>query len=169
MATRTFKSKKEIIAVSFCIILVFIHSYRTLAQSPARTNASTEEQAIRNLVAQENQGKHVIKFTDDRIFVSGAYPKPIIGKEMVTENQQADNRIKTERQNMSSKSRIERLTVAQAGDMAYEFGYADLSWDTPDKKHVSFEASYLRVWRKFQGEWKVDVFFARPNQPVVRQ
>ena len=47
--------------------------------------------------------------------------------------------------------------------MAYEFGYGDLSWDTPEKKHISFEASYLRVWRKINGEWKVEVSFARPN------
>ena len=109
----------------------------------------------------------MIKFSDDRIFVSGAYPRAIIGKEMTPENQQAEDGMKKERQNFKAISRIQRVVVSAGGDMAYEFGFGDLSWDTPDKKHISFENTYLRVWRKLQGEWKVEVLFARPNPPLT--
>ena len=53
--------------------------------------------------------------------------------------------------------------MAKAGDTAYEFGYADGSYDTPENQHQSWEASYVRIWQKQGGNWKVAVFFARPN------
>lgn len=143
------------------LIAVLVVSTSIHAQTNVR--ATSDEQTIRNLVAQQNGGKNVIKYTDDHIFVSGAYPMPLIGKQMSAENQEADKRAK-ERKNFTAKFRIERLEVAKGGDMAYEFGYADLAYDTPENKHESFEASYLRVWQKLQGEWKVAVFFARPNK-----
>lgn len=149
--------------------LLFITALTAITLVQAQTTASTtasDEQTIRNLVAQEAEGKQQIQTTDDRIFVSGAYPRPIIGKEMSAENQRISDQIKADRLHFSRKDRIERLMVSQAGDMAYEFGYSDLAWDTPEKKHVRFEASYLRIWRKLQGQWKVDVFFIRPNVPI---
>ena len=152
-------------AVIHCIVLLTAICYSpfTYAQTATGNNTGTDEQTIRNLVAQQNEGKDVIKYTENRIFVSGAYPMPIIGNSpMSAANQEADNQVKA-RKNFTAKMRIERLEVAQAGDMAYEFGYGNLSFDTPENTHKSFEASYLRVWRKIQGEWKVDVFFARPN------
>ena len=76
--------------------------------------------------------------------------------------------MKTERQNFSNKRRIERIVVSKAGDMAYEFGYTDLSWDTPEKKHICFEASYLRVWRKINGEWKKRKYILH-GQTISRQ
>lgn len=149
----TFTARYGIILIAFLIC-------SNLANAQ---NNSSDEQTIRNLVAQENEGKNVIQSTDSSIFVSGAYPRPIIGKQNSAEEKQINEKMDTERQNFSSKRRIERIVVSQAGDMAYEFGYGDLSWDTPEKKHISFEASYLRVWRKINGEWKVEVSFARPN------
>lgn len=145
-----------------CVFL-FACGFAATAQTTAGSTSKTDEQTIRDLVAQENEGKSVIKMTDDRIFVSGAYPMPMIGKEVSPENQQASDKIKAERRNFKQQFRIERLVVAQAGDMAYEFGYATLDWDKPDNSHVSGESTYLRVWRKLQGEWKVEVRFARPN------
>jgi hypothetical protein len=49
--------------------------------------------------------------------------------------------------------------------MAYEFGNFTISYDAQDKTRTSFEGSYLRVWRKSSGEWKVDAYFARLNEP----
>lgn len=45
---------------------------------------SKDEQTIRALAAQDVNGKHVVKMTDDAIFVSGAYPRPIIGKTKIS-------------------------------------------------------------------------------------
>lgn len=151
------------------LLAALLSSNTNYAQTTASTTTTSDEQTIRDLVAQENEGKHVIQFTDNRIFVSGAYPRPLIGQQMNAGDQQRNDQMQKERQNVSQKSRIERLEVAQAGDIAYEFGYSDLSWDTPQKKHIAFEASYLRVWRKVQGQWKVDVFFARPNEENAKK
>jgi len=49
--------------------------------------------------------------------------------------------------------------------LAEEFGNFTLSFDQRDKKHISFDGSYLRVWRKINGEWLEDAYFARPNEP----
>src|SRR6266513_5797067 len=49
------------------------------------------------------------------------------------------------------------------------FGNFTLSFDQPDKKHISFDGSYLRVWRKINGEWLEDAFFARPNEPEEKK
>ena len=58
-----------------------------------------------------------------------------------------------------------RLVVARSGDLAYDFGDFTISHGAPDKTRTSFNGSYLRVWRKANGEWLVDAFFARPNEP----
>ena len=145
------------------VLLLAVAGNRANSQTSTNTGATSDEQTIRSLVAQQNAGK-MPAFTDNRIFVSGAYPQPMIGKDMSDDNKAAEQRMKKERLNFRSTSTIQRLEIAKAGDMAYEFGTANLSWDTPDQKHVAFESSYLRVWRKLDGQWKVDVFFARPNE-----
>ncbi len=149
--------------VASCMALAIFASQRTAAQTLTGSSAAADEQTIRGLVAQFNTGK-VPTYTDERIFVSGAFAKPQIGKEVSEEDKARRDKMQKERLNFKQNSRIQRLEVAKAGDMAYEFGLADLSWDTPEKKHIAFESSYLRVWRKVEGEWKVDVFFARPNE-----
>jgi hypothetical protein len=47
----------------------------------AQTADKSDEQTLRELIRQRNEGKDVIKYTDNVIFVSGAYPRPIIGRE----------------------------------------------------------------------------------------
>jgi len=69
-----------------------------------------------------------------------------------------------DRSNESRKGEVVRLVISQSGDMAEEFGNFTLSFDQPDKKHISFDGSYLRVWRKINGEWLEDAFFGRPNE-----
>lgn len=127
------------------VIAVFCFTPLLTAQTSVSNQPNADEQIIREMVAQQNEGKNVIKYTDDRIFVSGAYPIPMVGKEMRPDNQQAGEKIKAERKNQKNTSRIERLVVSQSGDMAYEFGYATLEWDKPDNSHFVGEASYLVV------------------------
>lgn len=147
------------------IAIVIISSYQPLV---AQNSNNNDEQKIRAMVAQNDANPTARPpVTEQSVFVSGAFPRPIIGSIKNDQDKKVSTNIKTERLNYKSKTRIERLEIAQARDMAYEFGFSDLSWDTQDKKHVSFEASYVRVWRKLQGEWKVDLFFARPNEDTV--
>ena len=124
------------------------------------TNGKSDEQLLRKLIQEDNEGKNVIKRTEDSIFVSGAYPRPMVGHAA----QEALGSSK-DRSNESRKGEVVRLVISHSGDMAEEFGNFTLSFDQPDKKHISFDGSYLRVWRKIKGEWLEDAFFARPNEP----
>jgi ketosteroid isomerase-like protein len=74
-----------------------------------------------------------------------------------------------DRSNESRKGELVRLVISQSGDMAEEFGNFTLSFDQPDKTHIGFDGSYLRVWRKINGEWLEDAYFARPNEPEEKK
>jgi len=149
---------KSILSALTTPILIGLGSPAAIAQTD--TNAKTDEQLLRKLIQEENEGKHVIKPTEDSIFVSGAYPRPMIGRAV----QEAVGPPR-DRSNVLQKSEVVRLAISQSGDMAEEFGNFTLSFDKPDKTHISFDGSYLRVWRKIKGEWLEDAFFARPNEP----
>jgi len=140
------------------IILIGLGSPTAIAQTDAK--GKSDEQLLRKLIREDNEGKNVIKRTEDSIFVSGAFPHPMIGHAV----EEALGSRK-DRSNESRKGEVVRLVISQSGDMAEEFGNFTLSFDQPDKKHISFDGSYLRVWRKIHGEWLEDAFFARPNEP----
>ena len=143
------------------IILIGLGSPAAIAQTDA--NSKSDEQRLRKLIREDNEGKNVIKRTEDSIFVSGAFPHPMIGH-AVEEALGSRN----DRSNESRKGEVVRLVISQSGDMAEEFGNFTLSFDQPDKKHISFDGSYLRVWRKINGEWLEDAFFARPNESAEK-
>jgi len=154
---------KRLVPGFLMAMLVVAGSGSAMAQAAA--SAMGDEQVLRELIQQENQGKDVIKYTDDSIFVSGAFPRPIIGRQQREAAQPRREEIAKHRPNQSVKREVQRLAVSQSGDMAYEFGDFTIGYDAPDKKRTSFNGSYLRVWRKIDGEWKVDASFARPNEP----
>lgn len=126
----------------------------------AGTTASADEQAIRTLVQQQNEGKAVIKSTDDRVFVSGPFPRPYIGQG-TPESQRISDSLRTARSNVVTRQNIVRLEVAQAGDMAYEYGTGTLEFDEKNNNHIKGETAYLRVWKKVGGTWIVAAYFAR--------
>jgi ketosteroid isomerase-like protein len=143
------------------VILIAFGSPFAIAQTDA--NGRSDEQLLRKLIREDNEGKNVIKRTEDSIFVSGAFPHPMIGHAV----EEALGSRK-DRSNESRKGEVVRLVISQSGDMAEEFGNFTLSFDQPDKKHTSFDGSYLRVWRKINGEWLEDAFFARPNESAEK-
>ena len=151
-------STKSTLNALTTVILIGLGSPAAIAQTD--TNGQSDEQLLRKLIQQGNEGKNVIKRTDDSIFVSGAYSRPMIGRAA----QEAAGLPTRDRSNVSRKSDVVRLVISQSGDMAEEFGNFAMSFDQPDKKHISFDGSYLRVWRKIKGEWLEDAFFARPNE-----
>ena len=140
------------------VILIGLGSAAAIAQTDA--SGKSDEQLLRKLIQEDNEGKNVIKRTADSIYVSGAFPRPMIGHAV----QEALGSRK-DRSNESRKGEVVRLVISQSGDMAEKFGNFTLSFDQPDKKHISFDGSYLRVWRKINGEWLEDAYFARPNEP----
>jgi hypothetical protein len=153
----------KVILVAFAMVLLVASSRLATAQTTTAP-AQSDEQVLRDLVRQENEGKKMIKFTEDCIVVHGAYARPLIGRAAHEEAQ-----LRLGRSNRSIEDQIVRLVVSQSTDMAEEFGNFTMSYDEPNKKHVSFNGSYLRVWRKINGEWLVDAFFARPNEPEEKK
>src|SRR6266566_7298328 len=150
---------KSIVSAFTTVILIGLCSPAAIAQT-----GTTDEQLLRKLIQENNEGKNVIKRTEDSIFVSGAYPRPMIGRAV----QEALGSRK-DRSNEFRKGELVRLVISQSGDMAEEFGNFTLSFDQPDKTHISFDGSYLRVWRKIRGEWLEDAYFARPNEPEEKK
>lgn len=127
-------------------------------------SAKTDEQILRDLISRADSEPGAIKRTDDAILVSGAFPRPIVGKQQMDAMKPQREKIMKSRLNETQKTEVVRLVVAESKDMAYDFGNFTVDYDTADKKHVSFTGSYLRVWRKVGGEWKSEAFFARPNE-----
>ena len=60
------------------VILIGLGSPAAIAQTDA--NGKSDEQLLRKLIREDNEGKNVIKRTEDSVFVSGAYPRPMIGR-----------------------------------------------------------------------------------------
>jgi len=144
------------------VILIAFDTPVAIAQTDAK--GKSDEQLLRKLIREDNEGKNVIKRTEDSIFVSGAFPHPMIGHAV----EEALGSRK-DRSNESRKGEVVRLVISQSGDMAEEFGNFTLSFDQPDKTHISFDGSYLRVWHKIRGEWLEDAYFARPNEPEEKK
>jgi hypothetical protein len=154
------RMKSTLNALTTVILIAFGSSF-AIAQTDAK--GKSDEQLLRKLIREDNEGKNVIKRTEDSIFVSGAFPHSMIGHAV----EEALGPRK-ERSNESRKGEVVRLVISQSGGMAEEFGNFTLSFDQPDKKHISFDGSYLRVWRKINGEWLEDAFFARPNESAEK-
>ncbi len=49
-----------------------------------------------------------------------------------------------------------KVEVADAGDMAYEVGTYQVSWDKPQKGQGA--GNYVTVWKKENGEWKTAAY-----------
>src|SRR5260370_14975679 len=129
----------------------------TLARAQ-QVDLRAEEAAIRALVPVHPP------FTEDAIFWSGAYPRPLMGTRDTANVKPKPEARMEQRRNTKSTSEIVRLEVASAGDMAYDFSNFTLSYDMADtQQHVSFPGSMLRVWKKVNGQWHVVAAFARPH------
>jgi ketosteroid isomerase-like protein len=132
---------------------------RVTSAQAQKIDTRAEEAAIRALV---NSSEHP-PFTEDAVFWSGAYSRPIVGRDTANVKPHPDAHI-GQRRNIKSTNEIVRLEVAAAGDMAYEFSNFTLSYDVADtQQHVSFPGSILRVWKKVNGQWRVVAAFARPH------
>jgi ketosteroid isomerase-like protein len=150
--------KKILIPIA---LLLFVICSGATAQAQ---KSKTDETMLRDLISRADREPNVIKRTDDTIFVSGALARPLVGKQERAAMQSKMGEVNQQRINQIQKTELVRLVIAKSKDMAYDFGNFTLSYDTPDKKHVEFTGSYLRIWRKVKGEWMTEAFFARPNE-----
>ena len=123
----------------------------------AFASQTADEAVIRFLIARATPS-HPVQYADDSIFVSEAYPRPLIGAKAL------DQAVKEENTNgVKLQVMVYRLEISKAGDMAYEFSSFHYSVER-DGKLDSFDGSLLRVWKKVDERWRVAASFARPNQ-----
>ena len=129
----------------------------------AAADRAGDEAAIRGLIAQLDAGKQVPR-TAKRVFWSGAFERPVLdGETAIPRKDDAgiENRVPDSQR---SQTTVRRVVVSDAGDMAYEYSAASLSFDLKSGKHVSFTNSSLRVWQKESGQWKLAASFSFPHQ-----
>jgi hypothetical protein len=142
-----------------CLLLLLLAApIAVMAQGSA-----CSEQTIRDAVQNRT-----IKYTDDNFFWSGAYDKPMVGKA-----EQAEGRKKAEgeepRKNEVSADHPQRVVVSKSGDMAYEYGAGEMSYDEQKTgKHVSFQTGYLRVWKSVDGQCRVAATMFKPVESTLQ-
>jgi ketosteroid isomerase-like protein len=144
--------------------------FLTLVTPLGAQDRSADEKAIRAEVGKLEAGRgSEVKQTDDSVFWSGAYVRPVVGREkpVLRPGSSADGK----RINAKMTIKVNQIRVSDSGDMAYEYSTARSSWDrTDNKQHIEFDAAVLRVWRKENGQWKIAAFFTRPieDTPTTR-
>ena len=125
--------------------------------------SACSEQTIRDAVRNRT-----ITYTDDNFFWTGAFDKPLIGK---AERAEGTNKLEAEepRKNEVDADRPQRIVVSKSGDMAYEYGGGELSYDEQKTgKHTSFQIGYLRVWESVDGRCKVAATMVRPIESSIK-
>ena len=100
----------QLILSTFAVTLIPGSIDSVTAQTTTVTPSQSDEQTLRDLVRQENEGKKVIQFTEDYIFVSGALPRPVIGR-AAHEKAKSDRMISVR----SVKDEVVRLAISQSG------------------------------------------------------
>jgi ketosteroid isomerase-like protein len=125
------------------------------------TLAQSDEQVIREIIKQENENQVRPKFTDDVISAPVGTPRPFVGKQAWIAGVQELNKT---RPNTKLVRTPERIVVAASNDLAYEYGNQTMAWDKPEGGRFEGQGAYLRIWRKVNNEWLLEVFMARPNE-----
>jgi hypothetical protein len=123
-----------------------------MAQAPV-----CSEQTIRDSI--QNNSMIV---ADDEYFWSARYDKPLIGK---VEHEEALKKVNVEnpRTNQVTLFHPQQIVVSKSGDMAYEYGTGDLSYDDQKAaKRLSGTIGYFRVWKSVDGQCKVAATTMRP-------
>lgn len=119
-------------------------------QDEQMTADKTDEQALRQLIQQIATGDTDPELTEDAIFVSGAYGRPVVSRAQIPVAATVPEAHAHERRNETKTEQLQRLVIAASGDLAYDFGDFILRFEYADEQ-IQFGGSYLRVWRKLDG------------------
>src|SRR5688500_14568148 len=101
-----------------CVVAALVMLSFTSGASVAQS-MSADEKAIRDQIALLDSGKPPA-YTEDSIFWSGAYKRPVVGREKPVPTPVTENRVGPTK----PKTTVRRIEVSQSGDMAYEFSDA---------------------------------------------
>ncbi len=122
--------------------------------------------AIKEIIEKENKGQRIFQFTDSFILINPALPYPFIGRQRTKEEQQMLADLKKDRSNEQLTRFPLRIQVAEAGDMAYEYGRYTVEYDNLSGQHIRNTGAYLHIWRKVKNSWKLEARFNRYNADV---
>jgi len=141
------------------LLFLLVSPIATMAQGPVCSELKIREAVL----------KGAYSGTDDAFFWSGAYDKPLIGS---AESEQAYKKLQIDepRKNEVMEQHTQKIVVAKSGDMAYEYGTGEMSFDdVKTGKHVSFQNAYLRVWKSVDGDCRVAATMIRPIESTIKE
>ena len=142
-----------------CTLVFFLAAPITVMAQGSACSVETIRDAVQN---------KMIKYTDDSFFWSGAYDKPMVGK---VEREEGRKKAEAEepRKNEVYAEHPQRVVVSKSGDMAYEYGGGEMSYDEQKTgKHVSFQLGYLRVWNSVGGQCQVAATMVKPIESTIK-
>lgn len=139
-------------------ILVFIYVLSARQNASAQSGPCTE-QFVKDTITKNPRDS----VADDAYFFSGAIDKPVVGKAAM---HKAGEPVAAQRANEKYPPlKPDRIVAAASGEMAYEYGTGDVSFDERSSgKHVAFTAAYLRVWRAIDGSCKEAAVMFEPEE-----
>ena len=146
----------------------FVVAALVIPVSLAHGQSSSAADQIRQRIADFDRGPTGDRnawLTTDAVMWTGASSRPL-AKESDKPDLVAPNR-----RNNVFKTTVQRIDVAQAGDMAYEYSTFSVSFDD-DRGHTAATGALLRVWKKDAGTWKIAAQFQRPYgdiRPLLSQ
>jgi hypothetical protein len=130
---------------------------------PGPQGSACAEQTVRDAIQN-----HTFKYADDTFFWSGALDKPLIGK---AAGEDASKKMGTEgpMRNTVAAEHPQRIVVSNSGDMAYEYGTGEVSFDDRKTgKHTAFQTGYLRVWKSVDGQCEAAASMIRPIEGSLK-
>jgi ketosteroid isomerase-like protein len=132
------------------VAMVFLFVVRAFSQTGPCT-----ESGVKSLIDKHDDNA----VADDSFYFSGALDQPAVGK---AAHDNAMKSVAESRQNVKTTPLLpDRVVVAPSGDMAYEYGTGQVSFDErASGKHRDFTTAYLRVWRAVGGQCKIAAFMS---------
>ena len=102
------------------------------------------EEFIRSQLGQQSPWPK----TDDYYLFNPLLDKPVVGEEERQKANDAHEPLMAKRKNLKTTFKTERVVVASSGDMAYEYGTQQVSYEDSDSgKHVDTALARLTVWK----------------------
>lgn len=93
--------------------------------------------------------------TDDYYLFNPLLDKPVVGEEERHKSNAAIESLMAKRKNMQTTFKTEHVVVAPSGDMAYEYGTGQISYDDSDTgKHIETTLARLSIWKADGGSCK---------------
>jgi hypothetical protein len=133
----------------------------TPPKQSAPQGSACAERTIRDTIQNR-----AFEYSDDTFFWSGRFDKPLIGKSVALESSRKADQA---RKNTVVVDHPQLIVVSSSGDVAYEYGTGDISFDARESgEHVAFQTGYVRVWKSVGGKCGVAAHMIRPIESAEK-